>query len=168
MMNTGAGGAFAPFVPRSYWVTRATRPIGAPQYLVLDSDLLYAVALRKDLSRYVTDNGHYTFIELPGDGVWAHSALSGLSSGWVVEGSKLTVFDSTLCAQKQLPLKLKAYAGSSGGTLIVTVGDQSVRFPLGTAESWVQHTFDIPGDGQNVTVQLAVEGSACVSTYLVG
>ena len=168
LANTGAGGVCQPFLPRSYWATRAVRMIGTPKYLVLDSDLLYAAVLKQGVPRFVTDNGYYTFVELPEDGTWVHSALSGLSSGWVAGGSKLTVFDPSLCAGKQLTVQFKAYAGASGGTLIATAGGQTARFSLGAAEAWVRHTFDIPGGGRSVVIQLTAEGSVCVETYLVG
>jgi hypothetical protein len=129
---------------------------------------LYAVALNQGVPRFVTDNGHYTFVELPEDGAWVHSALSSLSSGWVADGSKLTVFDPILCEGKQLTVQFKAYADASGGTLIATAGGQTARFSLGDAEVWVRHTFYIPGDGQSVVIQLSAEGSVCVATYLVG
>ncbi len=54
-----------------------------------------------------------------------------------------------------------------GGALILTCNGQTARLPLGAEESWVQSTFNIPGDGQRVTIWLSAEGSARVTTYLV-
>jgi hypothetical protein len=166
--NTGAGGVFQPFVPRGYWATRAVRAIAEPKYLVLDSDLLSTLVLKQGATRFVTGNGHYTFVQLPEDGAWVHSALSGLDEGWVADGSRLTVFDPSLCGGKQMTVWFSAHASASGGTLTLTVNNETSTLQMGTSEGWFQCTFDIPGDGQPVTVGLFAEGSVSVGTYLVG
>jgi hypothetical protein len=168
--NTQVGGYYVEFVPSAYWTTAPHRLIAQPRYVVLDNALLYRVALTANVSAVATDNGKYAVLTLPTGAPWIHSALSGFTSGWATDDSRLTVFDAGLCAGTTLRVRLSVTPAWAGARLVVSCGDQTETFALAAGSQWIDWTFAIPGDGAPVTVSITPsdgDRTVYVDTYLV-
>ncbi len=161
--NTGAGGVYAAFVPRAYWTTAPNRLIAQPRMIVIDNQLLYRIALAATVDTAATDNGKYAILNMPTDGAWVHSALSGFASNMATENGKLTVFDEALTTGTSLHVYLSVTPAWAGARLSVTYADQTQMFVLSQDAQWIDWTISIPGDGEPVAIGItSPDGNSAV------
>lgn len=166
--NTPAGGAYAPFQPQAYWVTRAANRTPDATALVMDASLLSQIVLADPASVSYTAHGCYAIIPIRPGKAWVHSAFSGLNEGWVQEGSGLSVFDSALCGKDELHIWLRARAGEGTAMLTATHGGVRREFGLGDTLEWVEMTIPVVDAGEVFRMGLSASlGNVFVETYLV-
>lgn len=175
MLNaTDETGAVDDILPRplsQYIYTQAVNAYDRPQYIIIKRELMYDMVLDKSVS--VIDNtyyGYYCIARINEGGKWLHSGLFGLSSKYVVGGSRFLLYDAQLLNKGEVTLYLKAQAAQAGAELILRTDDgQTFSFqPSADALEWISVNISVSDPTEGLCVYLEREnGDIYIETYLI-
>lgn len=166
MENTALGGAYVPFLPRSYYLTNAVHDTPTVSWLVTDLWKSQRMIFADPASIVQTPDRTYLLIPVEGGRPWVHSALSGFPANKVGDSSKLSIFDELLCAQDTVRVSVSVM-GAAGTTLTLRSGDFIYSEVLTGSMQWIE--LDVPGtaDGEPIRLRFSSYGEVYVDSYMV-
>lgn len=166
MENTPLGGAYASFMPQSYYLTHAIHPTPQVDWLVMDLWKSQRIIFSDPDGVVHTPERTYLLIPVGQGRPWVHSALSGFPANKLGDSSKLSIFDAAVCAQETVRVRISAM-GTAGTLLTLRSGDIVHNEVLTGVAQWID--LEIPGtaDGQPLRVFFSSYGDVYVDNYEV-
>ena len=150
----------------AYRAAGASTEIPRPDYVVIERYYFEnRLVIRGGLTGWRSDKETFYAIEVPEDGVWLHSALTGLFHGiTIAEDTALWIFDEELLAEDTIRILLDVTADTAG-KLTMSVGDYSETLELPKGRANYIFTIPLSGAERPARLEIRTDAEAHISTY---